>query len=237
MGKKWQIVVPEDFETTNKEYKLNGKEYYRVTHVLSIIAKHRLRAWIGKVGYKESNRIVETRQVIGTHVHKLIELILQGKKINLGTYETEIREGICKFHEFNTCAELEPEGLEQRLWSNEHNYAGTADYIGYYKSPKKFLVRGHKAKFTKKSFVIGDWKTAKDIYPQYWQQIAAYAYAFYELTGIKPDGGFVCRIRDGKLKVKEKTWEELQPEFEAFKASLTLHEWKYRLGKFKDLYR
>ena len=248
MSNKWQIVVPEDFETTSKAYKLNGKEYYRVTHTLGIISKHRLRKWIAKVGYKESNKIVETRQAIGTHVHKLIELTLQGEKINLGTYETEIREGLCKFHEFNKYAELKPEGLEQRLWSNKHGYAGTADYVGWYKSPvipksdlgkidQKFLVRGHKAKFKKSSFVVGDWKTSKDIYPQYWLQLAAYCYAFKELTGKTPDGAFICRIRDGKIKVKEKTWEELKPEFTAYLAALELYQWKYRLGKYKGLYR
>lgn len=234
---KWQIVVPDDFDTTDKAYKLNGKEYHRVTHVLGIIAKHRLRKWVGKVGYKQSNKIMETRQVIGTHVHKLIELTLQNKKVNLGTYETEIREGMCKFYEFRDEAKLKPEGLEQRLWSNKHGYAGTADYVGYYTSPEKFLVRGHKPKFTKSSFVIGDWKTSKDIYPQYWLQLAAYCYAFKELTGITPKGAFICRIRDGTLKIKEKTWRELELEFSAFLAALELHEWKYRLNKYKDLYR
>lgn len=234
---KWKIIVPEDFEATEQAYKINGREYYRVTHVLSIIAKHRLRKWIGKVGYKQSHKIIETRQIIGTKIHKLIELTLKGETCDLSEYEEEIREGLCKFYEFQKHAKLKPEALEQRLWSNEHGYAGTADYIGYYTSPKKFLVRGHKPKFTKSSFVIGDWKTSKDIYPQYWLQIAAYCWAFKELTGITPAGGFVCRIRDGKLKVKEKTWEELQLEFKAFLAALELHKWKYRIGEYKDLYR
>jgi len=237
MKKQWQIVLPEDFDTTSTCYRIAGKDYYRVTHVLGIISKHRLRQWIAKVGYKASNKIKETRQVIGTHVHKLIELTLQGEKVNVGSYETEIREDMCRFYEFQKQAELEPEGLEQRLWSNKHGYAGTADYVGYYKSPEKFLVRGHKPKFTKKSFVVGDWKTSKDIYPQYWLQLAAYCYAFKELTDKTPDGAFVCRLRDGTVKVKEKTWEELKLEYDAFLAALELHQWKYRVGKYKGLYR
>lgn len=234
---KWQIVVPSDFTTEDSCYRIQGKEYYRVTHVLSIIAKNRLRHWLAKVGYKESNRIIETRQALGTHVHKLIELYLKGQKINLGTYETEIQEGMCKFYEFAKLANLEPEALEQRLWSNAHDYAGTADYVGQYTSPVKFLVRGHAPKFPKSAFVVGDWKTSKDIYPQYWLQIAAYCFAFKELTGITPDGGFICRIRDGTLKVKEKTWDELQLEYKAFLSAVELHKWKYRLGEYKDLYR
>jgi hypothetical protein len=234
---KWKILVPSDFETTDVSYRIAGREYYRVTHVLSVVSKDQLQSWLAKVGQKQANQIIETRQVIGTHVHKLIELHLQGKKVNLGTYETEIREGMCKFYEFSKHAELKAEALEQRLWSNTYGYAGTADYIGNYVSPTKFLVRGHEAKFPNKSFVVGDWKTSKDIYPQYWMQIAAYCYAFKELTGITPDGGFICRIRNGTIRVKEKTWPELALEYKAFLAALEIHKWKYRLGEYENLYR
>lgn len=242
--KKWQIIVPEDFEATEKEYRINGKPYYRVTHTLGIIAKHSLRNWMGRIGYAKANKILETRQAIGTHVHKLIELDLQDKAVNLGSYEKEIQEGMCKFYEFRKLAKLKPEGLEQRLWSNKYGYAGTSDYIGYYTSPEKFLaskIVNHKRvkipKFTKSSFVIGDWKTGKDIYQEYWLQIAAYAKAFEELTGIKLDGGFICRIRDGRLQIKEKTIKELEAIFSAYLSALNLYEWKYKVGKYAFLKR
>lgn len=232
--KQWQIVVPEDFDTTDKEYTINGKKYYRVTATIGIIAKHSLRNWMGKVGYAKANKILETRQNIGTHVHKLIELTLQGKDLNLGTYELEIREGMCKFHEFKELAKLIPQGLEQRLWSNKYGYAGTADYIGYYTTPLKFLcaqIVEHKRvklpKFTESSLVIGDWKTGRDIYPEYWLQAAAYAMAFKELTNIQVKGAFIAQIRDGKLRVKEKTWDELKTIFEFYKSALTLYKGKY----------
>jgi len=235
-GKKWQIVVPKDFIATEKEYYLNGKDYQRVTAVISIIAKHNLRTWIGKVGHAKANKILETRQVIGTHMHKLIELTLKNKDVNLGAYEKEIRDGMLKFHDFRELAKLKPEGLEQKVWSNKYGYAGTPDYIGYYTTPEKFLVSkiiDHKRvkapKFANGGYVIGDWKTAKNIYPEYWLQIAAYAMAFYELTGIKVDGGFILRIRDGTLKLKEMTWDELMTEFKAYLHALELHKWKYKI--------
>ena len=40
--KKWQIVVPKDFESTDQNYRINGKQYIRVTASLGIIAKHRI---------------------------------------------------------------------------------------------------------------------------------------------------------------------------------------------------
>jgi hypothetical protein len=236
--KKWKINVPERFEVTDREYKINDKPYQRVTSTLGIIAKHRLMNWMGQVGHVKANQILQTRQAIGTHVHKLIELTLQDKDFNLGTYELEIQEGMCKFFEFRVAASLKPDGLEQRLWSKKHRYAGTADYVGYYETPVEFLVSktvNHKRvkipKFENGGYVIGDWKTAKDIYPQYWLQIAAYAMAFYELTGIKVDGGFILRIRDGTLKVKEMTWDELVVEFEAYLHALKLYEWFYKIKR------
>lgn len=241
--KKWAILVPKDFESTDKEYRINGKQYLRVTTTLGIIAKHRIDAWIKRIGHAKANQILETRQAIGVHMHKLIELTLKNEDYNLGGYEQEIQEGMCKFYEFQQAASLKPDGLEQRLWSNKFGYAGTADFIGMYQSPSKivtpkgvsqspFLVRGHKPKFEKPAYVIGDWKTGKAFYPTYWLQLAAYVMAFKELTGIKVKGAFIARIRDGKLKVAEKTWNELELEFKAYVHALKLYQWQHKLGEW-----
>jgi len=227
--RKWQIVVPEDFETTKSEYKLNGRSYHRVTSTLGVIAKHRLFNWAKRVGEAKVKKILETRQAIGIHVHKLIELTLQNTDFNLGAYETEIQEGMTQFNIFKVVSGLNPDGLEQRLWSNTYGYAGTADYIGKYKSPVKFLTRGHIPKFEKTAYMILDWKTSKSFYPSYWLQLAAYMFAFHELTGIWVDGGAVIRIRDGKLKVQEKTRAELKELFKVYQAVLVVYKWKFRI--------
>ena len=80
------------------------------------------------------------------------------------------------------------------------------------------MVRGELA--------LGDWKTSKRIYDEYWLQIAAYVMAFKELTGVNLDGGFICCIRDGKVTYEEKTFTELEVEFDAFLHALALHKWK-----------
>lgn len=241
--KDWQILLPKDFEATKKEYRINGKQYLRVTETLGIIAKHQIDSWIKRIGHAKANQILETRQAIGVHVHKLIELFLKGKDYNLGAYETEIQEGLVKFYEFSKVTSMIPHGLEQRLWSNTHGYAGTADFIGYYQSPadvetpkglkpNPFLIRGHKPVFKEPAYIIGDWKTSKAFYPSMWLQLAAYVMAFKELTGIKVEGAVIVRIRDGKLKVMEKTWNELVLEFEGYKHALGLYKWQHKLGIF-----
>ena len=229
----WQILLPEDFESTNSEYHLNGKDYSRVTSVLNIIAKPGIRAWAARVGKKKVEAVLKRRCEIGSTVHHLFELELKNEPFNLGNYQSEIQEDLQLFDEFkiNTC--LEPEALEQRLWSNVHGYAGTADYLGKYKSFAKYLVRGHTSKFTKESRVIGDWKTSADIYPYYWMQLSAYVVAFEELTGIKADGAFIAQFRNGKIRVKEMTYDELMLEFKGFSHALGL----YNCTNKKDIWK
>lgn len=223
-------------------YQIDGESYHRVTAVLGVIAKHRLRNWMGKTGYAKAQKILDTRQAIGTHVHKLIECTLKSESINLGAYEKEIQDDLIEFNKFKKVAKLKPMSLELNLWSKKYKYAGTGDYLGKYISPEEYLVTeiiNHKRvknpKFTKSSIVIGDWKTGKDFYPTYWLQVGAYIVALEELTSIKVKGAFIARLRDGKIYVKEKTKEEIMKEFPAFLAALELYEWRYKTGKYSFL--
>lgn len=238
---KWDLGNHQIF-VSPKTYKIDGKDYYRVTTTLGIIAKHGLRKWIGNVGHAKATKILETRQAIGTHVHKLIELNLKGEPVNLGSYEQEIQDGLLEFEKFKVAAKLKPKLLEVNLWSNKYGYAGTPDYIGKYATPIEYLafeIINHKRvkapKFPKGAIVIGDWKTGKDVYQEYWLQIAAYAQALKELTGIRVEGAFIARIRDGKIQVKEKTIKELEAMFPAYLSVIDVYEWKYKLGKYAFL--
>jgi len=232
LTKQWKIIEPKDYTSTHKEYNICGKKYIRVTRSLSIIGKPGLMSWFASKGRKACDKIIENRQNLGTKVHKLIELKLTRKPLYLNKlpkdkFNDEVKLDMKLFAAFNKEAELIMEAVEQHLWNNKYRYAGTADYLGYYISPVRFLVRGHKAKFLKSSFVVGDWKTSAQIYPENWLQLAAYAYAFYKLTGIKVAGAFVAQFRYGRVKVKEKTWDELMVEFEAYKHALALYKWKF----------
>ena len=227
--KTWKIIVPNDYFVDKKNYTIDGKEYARVTRILGVIAKHGLASWYMKVGKVKAKQIIEKRQIIGTKVHKLFELTLKKEEYDLSKYEYEIKTDVELFIPFAKNTKLESRALEQKLWSNKHRYAGTADYIGQYKSCEEYLIRGHEAKFKKSSLVIGDWKTSKAIYKDYWLQLAAYAFAFYELTGVKVAGAFIAQFRDGKIKVEEKTWDELVSLFNVFKATLTLYRWVYNI--------
>lgn len=230
MEKSWTIPKAEISNVTGRLYTINGKPYCRVTSTLSIIAKDGLFSWYQAVGKKKAEAITKARQILGTRAHFIFEHILKEDYVatEADLKNKEIQEDIKMFKIFKYNTELDFDSLEQRLWNDELGYAGTADYIGRYTTWKPYCVRGHDRGF-KNALVILDWKTSRDIYEDYWLQLAAYAYAFYKLTGIKVQGVAIAQFRNGQIKVKEKTWEEVMELFEIYKSVLTVYKWKHRL--------
>ena len=225
----WEIEVPKEFIAESYYYLINGKKYWRVTRVKSVINQEGLTRWRISVGSKESNRILKLRQNIGTKVHKLFELTLLGNIINPDNYDEEVKEDLALFADMIKDCGLEMEGLEQRLWNNGYNIAGTCDYIGKYTSNKKYLKKKAVPKFNN-DLVVGDWKTASGIYPDYWLQLSAYVYMFESLTNVKPRGAFIALFRNNKLLIEEKTYDELMKYFEVFKHCIKIFE--YTKGEF-----
>jgi len=204
-----KIIEPIEFLCENNHYLIDGKKYYRVTKIKSIIKNDGLVSWQVSMGRKKAYEIMKKRREFGTRLHKLYQLILYNKKINSKNYDKETQDSLKLFKDFISEYDIKPELLEQHLWSDKYNYAGTADFIGY--------IDG--------KLMIGDWKTSKNIYPEYWLQLAAYAVAFEELTNKKVDGCFILMIRDNKKKIEFKTYNEISNEFEIFKACIKIYSW------------
>ena len=228
MNKEWKIPEPKEIHVDGKVYSINGKKYVRVTHSLSIISKNGLFGWYMSVGKRKAEAIIKKRQVLGTKVHSIFEHMLKGDYKEENGLEPEIEEDIKLFKFLKYNCSLKPEALEQRLWNDEYGYAGTADYIGRYTTHKPYVVRGHTVGFDN-DLVIIDWKTSRDIYDDYWLQLAAYAYAFWKLTGVKVKGAVIAQFRLGKIRIKEKNWDELMKLFEVYKSVLTVYRWKHKM--------
>lgn len=223
MSKNWNILIPDETLVESYYYLINGKKYWRITSVKGIINQWGLNNWRATVGKKEANRIMKIRQEYGTKFHKLAELMLKGKELS-GDYGKEMKLDLESFDKFNTLCIVEVESTEQKMFSDNLNVAGTCDGIIKYKSNPDFLKRNAEPKFTKSSRIIVDWKTSTTIYKEYWLQIAAYVFIFEELTGLKLAGGVIAQFRDGKIRVEEKTREELKCNFECFKHCIKVFE-------------
>jgi len=130
--------------------------------------------------------------------HMYVEAKLLDKKVTLPTNPDDLKvvKSVDKaFKAFMEDWKPEIIGIEQVLYSQKHNYAGTADFVAKIKD----------------KLVIGDWKTTNTsrynpdgIYASYFAQLGAYALAYEEMTGEKVDDLWAVNLpKDGgeyKLK-------------------------------------
>jgi hypothetical protein len=228
---KVEIDEPKEFICETYYYLINGKKYYRVTQVKAVLNQVGLNNWRVIKGKAESSKIMKARQNFGTKIHKLFELTLQGHKVNRDNYkDEEVIQDLDLMDELIKDCNLDASSIEQHLWSEKYQVAGTVDYIGGYASSDKYLKKKIKGKFINTSNVIGDWKTSNAIYEDYWLQLSAYIFIFEEMTGEKLAGAFIAQFRDGKLHIEEKTYDELKPYFEIFKHCIKCFEYQRKEG-------
>ncbi|RLI62132.1 MAG: hypothetical protein DRO67_07405 [Candidatus Asgardarchaeum californiense] len=224
----WVLPKAKVSNVDNKLYTINGHSYCRVTKTLGIVAKAGLASWYARMGTKRAGAVLKNRQGFGTNVHHMFEHILIRDFKKDAEMKGEMLECYNNFEVFKKQAKLRPQELEVRLWNDEYGYAGTCDYIGKYTTWKPYCVRGHNRDF-KNELVILDWKTSSNIYDESFLQLAAYAYAFWKLTGIKIAGGAIVQFRNNRIKIKERDWDELMALFEVYKSVLILYKWKNKI--------
>ena len=202
----------------------NGQKVPGVTTVIGQLgwSKGALMFWAWQQG-KDGLDFRATRDTaadLGTIVHALIETEMRGKKCDLTqvpyAFKEKAENALLAFWEWRDAYKLEPTGSEIPLTSEVYQFGGTMDY------PAK--VQGRR--------VILDLKTAKDVYPDNWIQVAAYGQLWNEAhpedlaTGYhilrvgKEDGGFAHHYKPS-----------LVDEWEAFTHLLALYELKRRIEK------
>lgn len=146
-----------------------GKLYPSVTSVTGITSTFNKSAWIQRVGVDEANRITQRALDRGTRVHSLCENYLLGNELQIDMFDIEMWTSMRKLVDRIDNIHC----LETPLYSNFLQTAGTVDCIG---------------EFDGKLSVI-DFKTSsrvkeRDDIHNYFEQTAAYAVMFEELTGI-----------------------------------------------------
>jgi len=227
LKKSWNIQTPPEFLVDNDSYIIEGRKYYRVTRVKSVINQPGLNYWRAKMGLKKSKEIMVKRGTFGTNFHKLIEVILTGHNVDASNYGEEMQTSLDLFIKAKEKYNIRAEALEQKLWNDDLGVAGTTDFIGYADLPK----------LGKKAHVIFDWKTSTAIYPDFFLQLAAYVFTFEKMTGIKLDGAVVLQIRDGKIKIEEKSYEELKKFYQVFKCALCIFKYQKKEHDFWESMR
>jgi hypothetical protein len=142
---------------------------------------------------------------IGHLAHEWIEDWLNGKNPETPKNE-KLRATTDSFVEWAIEAAVTPYETEFKIYSREHGYAGTADFDG----------------MIGKDRCIVDWKTSKDIYPEYELQLTAYRLAREEELDVTYDAMYcVVMPKDGG-KIKIKRYEPTQRAEDGFLGALAL---------------
>ena len=151
-------------------YRRNGKYYPSVTSVLNYFPKNQFfHSWLKDVGHN-SDIIANKAAGEGTQVHNAVEAFLNGEEITWideygnAKYNLDVWRMILRFADFWNTHKPELVTTEYHLFSDEHEYAGTADFIVRFQG----------------SLWLMDLKTSNSLHTSYDLQLAAYATAWNE---------------------------------------------------------
>lgn len=160
----------------------SGDLYPSVTGIVSHIGdKTYLDEWRKKVGDEFANKIIKEATDRGTLLHQKCEDYLRGNKVSFDMFQLVEKEMFGYFKPvLDSVTEIH--AIEQPLWSDKLKCAGTVDLIALHNGKLKII----------------DWKNSrryktKEEIPGYFAQMSAYAYMFWERTGI-PIGRLLVAI-------------------------------------------
>lgn len=186
-----------------------GVGFPSVTTILDVRANPNVIAWRERTGIAEADKYTQERQELGTAVHEEIEAWFKTRSRE-GILMPSM-EGITLLHGFFAWfTKYQPTKCQSELYlqSDLHEYAGTADLICEIEG-EPWLI---------------DFKTSRHIQPSYGLQLAAYAQAYAEKTGVH------CRRAVLQLTDEIKRGYRFQEftnddDFGIFMAHKAIHEW------------
>src|SRR6185436_19955746 len=172
---------------------IEGKRWPSVTEITSILVKKSLAKWREYVGTKEADRISKEAAERGTTLHGFVEKFLKGETIVLCGEEEELRPRFKAWFEWWRDSKYRCINQEIKVLSKKYKYGGTFDALICSDS------------LTLESTAINDcilvdWKFSNSKDHMRWLQLAGYAQAYFEESGIKIKKGMIVRI-DKKSKV------------------------------------
>jgi hypothetical protein len=151
-------------------YRRNEKYYPSVSSILNYFPKNQyFHSWLKDVGHN-SDIIAQKAAWEGTQVHNAIESFLEGNEITWidkdgnALYNLDVWRMILRFADFWNTIQPELISTEYHLFSDEYEFAGTADIICRIDGKLHLL----------------DIKTSNSIHSSYNLQLAAYAVAWNE---------------------------------------------------------
>jgi len=202
----------------NRFYRRDTKYYPSVTSILNYFPKNQFfHSWLKDVGHN-SDIIANKAAGEGTQVHNAVEAFLNGEEItwidDYGNvkYNLDVWKMILRFADFWNTHKPELVTAEYHLFSDVHEYAGTADLV---------------VRFMDNLWLM-DLKTSNSLHTSYDLQLAAYATAWNETHNEKVTHTGILWVKantrgEGKGgRIQGKGWElkmisDIENNFKMFK--------------------
>lgn len=176
----------------HSEYYEDGIWFPSVTTILSDRPKPWLDKWRARWGAL-ADRKVKAACDIGDAFHAATERLARGEDV-IEPANRRLRGMLRRIDTWLTESGFKPKHLELHVVSYLYRYSGTLDAIG------TMVIYGD-------TLVIVDWKTSSGIYADMGIQLAAYAQAYFEKTGIRIKRALIVHVSKDKphhkLTVKE----------------------------------
>jgi hypothetical protein len=199
-------------------YRRNDKYYASVTSILNYFPKNQFfHSWLKDVGHN-SDIIAAKAAGEGTQVHNAVEAFLNGEEITWldeygnAKYNLDVWKMILRFADFWNTHKPELIATEYHLFSDEHEFAGTADLV---------------VRMFDQLWLL-DLKTSNSLHTSYDLQLAAYATAWNETHNEKVTHTGILWVKantrgEGKGgRIQGKGWElkmisDIENNFKMFK--------------------
>lgn len=153
---------------------------------------------------------------LGSAAHEYFERLARGEAINPRHVHADVRPHVRWFSEFLEQVQPEFLHLEETVWSDEHQYAGSFDAIA--------RVDGE--------LVVLDWKTSKSVYDSVALQLSAYRYANRIILAADGESVDVPALAGGAvLHVRPEGWQLVpvacgEDVFGAFLSLRRIFDWE-----------
>ncbi len=169
---------------------IDGKCDPSVTEIIHSQPKPFLEKWRMKYGDRLCDKKLEWSNLIGTDYHRCVEEITQGK-VPIPRYK-RVKGMINTFNrDWFSVTAVAPYGTEMKVYSRKYGFQGTLDFVGEINHTPKVL----------------DHKSSSGINEDMGMQLAAYAQAYYEMTGFKFKIGEIILVKKKKPHFKLVTKE------------------------------
>lgn len=174
-------------EQEPRYYRVNGRRYPSVTSVTGIVGNEYLQQWRGRVGNETADTITNEAAQFGSLIHEYAALmdLMPNEDIGSPTYLLPLLQQYTEWRNSNVQHVV---SVEMQVYSSVYEYAGTLDRV--------MVLHGEEG------HSVWDIKTGT-VKPITGLQLAAYAIAYQEMTGIRCKKGGVIALsrRTGKMKV------------------------------------